>query len=616
MLHIRKILLRGQGVVDALVEFERGANILAGESDTGKSYLVQCLDYILGASSLKFNQQAEPYTELFVEFENSKNEVLTLVRQIGGGNLRAHSTPIQKIVGKGQDIAASRKGKSKKPDVTSVLFPFCGIAEAKLRKNVRGDTQRLTVRTLAPLFLVDEVSIIDLHSPVTGKPSYDDTARKRTLAFLLSGVDDEGIAAVEKNEVFNARLKAKLEVVTELLQPFEFRFTQPQVNTARTLDAEINALIQSVNKELEELTAFQRGVQLDSQEKRKLSLKLDSQLLGIGELLARYRLLDERYRSDLDRLDFISEGAFYLDALQDVVCPLCEQKIPQSGSALNSEGSVPLVRDSAIGEAAKIRAHLMDLKDAISDLEQRRAEAEEKKKRHDQDVVALDRLLTDRYSPQLRDLSGYLEHLIKRRTEREAERLDREHCASLIKLRDEIQTSLDEGGEPKQHWDGLPPMALRNLCNQIECVLKDWSWKGAPRVEFDEKLFDIIVDGQPRQSHGKGVRAILYAAFAIGLLRYCAANGFPHPGVVVIDSPLTSYKKKTSAGISGTDDQIAPGIEHAFWKSISQTPSDVQIIVIENKEPPPDIAAKVHYEWFAGEHAKADERAGLIPNPT
>ena len=46
---------------------------------------------------------------------------------------------------------------------------------------------------------------------------------------------------------------------------------------------------------------------------------------------------------------------------------------------------------------------------------------------------------------------------------------------------------------------------------------------------FNEKEYDIIVDGQPRQSHGKGVRAILYSAFIIGLLKYCIKKGFYAP---------------------------------------------------------------------------------------
>ncbi|CAH1662207.1 hypothetical protein CHELA1G11_12050 [Hyphomicrobiales bacterium] len=74
---------------------------------------------------------------------------------------------------------------------------------------------------------------------------------------------------------------------------------------------------------------------------------------------------------------------------------------------------------------------------------------------------------------------------------------------------------------PKREWESLPSSALRLLCFQIEAVLKEWQWNGEPRVDFDQKAFDIIVDGQARQSHGKGVRAVLHSAFTIGLLRYC-----------------------------------------------------------------------------------------------
>ncbi|WP_411953092.1 hypothetical protein [Aeromonas caviae] len=70
------------------MDFDSGANILAGESDTGKSFLIRCLDYILGAEQLKKPLKvAAAYTHLFVEFENSNNEVLTLERALDGGKL-------------------------------------------------------------------------------------------------------------------------------------------------------------------------------------------------------------------------------------------------------------------------------------------------------------------------------------------------------------------------------------------------------------------------------------------------------------------------------------------------------------------------------------------------
>jgi hypothetical protein len=219
MLQIRTILLRGSGVQDASVTFTDRANILAGESDTGKSYLVHCLDYIFGADELRKRiEEAEPYSQLFVEFENSNSDFLTLERSLGGGHINAYKGRLKDInTAEAERIAPKRAGKSQAKDVTAVLFEFAGIKEAKLRKNNRGEVNRLTIRTMLPLFLVDEVSIIDEQSPVLGKTGFDATPRKRAFAYMLSGKDDTGIVATERKDIATARLNAQLGVISDLL---------------------------------------------------------------------------------------------------------------------------------------------------------------------------------------------------------------------------------------------------------------------------------------------------------------------------------------------------------------------------------------------------------------
>ncbi|MEX5829740.1 hypothetical protein AB3332_06910 [Ralstonia solanacearum] len=617
MLRIRKILLRGHGVDDAYVEFDSGANILAGESDTGKSFLVRCLDYIFGAEKLKNNlKEAAQYTHLFVEFENSEQGFLTLERPLKGGNLLAHQTQIKDIKEAGKEIAPVRKGTSKGPDVTSVIFPFCGIKEARLRKNVRGETQRLSIRVLAPIFLVDEVSIIDEQSPVTGRTGFDDTARKRMFSFLLSGKDDDGIVAAEKDEVVKARLKAKLELVDDLLRPLNERFAASDRDTPTAPSIEFDELIGILTQELESVTGATAALREKSQAAMTRSVRADSQLLGVSEILSKYHLLNERYRTDLERLDFLSEGAHYFGSLQEVPCPLCEQKMPhghteEQGTDTATDGQS--IRRAAIAEAEKILAHRADLARAIDSLELRRDELSDEKQNAELALWLLQEELTQTFAPRLDDTAKRLELLVELRADKEAERAERERWSSLLELRANIEASLTERGQVKQEWDALPSEPLRGLCVEIEKVLVEWHWKGTPRVSFDEKEFDIVVDGQARQSHGKGVRAVLYSAFVIGLLRFCAANQLPHPGVVVIDSPLTSYKKKAAKEVSGSDEPIEAGVEAGFWHSLTRVPKDVQIIVIENKEPPTSVADEVHYEWFAGEYANAGERAALIP---
>ena len=45
---ISQICVRGSKVADATLTFQRGLNVLSGGSDTGKSYLLGCIRYMMG----------------------------------------------------------------------------------------------------------------------------------------------------------------------------------------------------------------------------------------------------------------------------------------------------------------------------------------------------------------------------------------------------------------------------------------------------------------------------------------------------------------------------------------------------------------------------------------
>ena len=45
---ISKVCSRGENKPDAVVEFHSGLNVVSGASDTGKSYLLGCIRYMMG----------------------------------------------------------------------------------------------------------------------------------------------------------------------------------------------------------------------------------------------------------------------------------------------------------------------------------------------------------------------------------------------------------------------------------------------------------------------------------------------------------------------------------------------------------------------------------------
>lgn len=612
MLQLREILLSGKGVPDASVKFGPGPNVIAGESDTGKSYLLHCLDYIFGADELKKRvPEAESYEQLSVEFQNSAGEHLSLVRSLSGGDLSAHHCPIASIEGHGEVVANRRRGLSKAPDVTSVLFSFAGISEAQLRKDNEGKTQRLTIRTFLPILVVDEVSVIEEQSPVLGRPGFDDTARKRMFAYMLSGKDDSSVIATEKKAIVAARLNAQVALINDLLAPLEQRLqSNPTDETEYSID-KIDETIARVSDELLGVENERMTLMQERDAAADLRVKAETQVLAIDQLLTRYQLLSEHYTSDLNRLDFVSEGTHYFDSLQNVTCPLCGQNMDEEHAHEAAQSSADIYA-AARAEAAKILAQRRDLDDAIASLERRREARDAERSSADGTIQAAERRLASIVQPAIANGTAQLRRLNARRLELETARNNNEQVETLRSLKAQIEQTTVGGSRGKKQWEELPGKSITALCKEIEALLKAWKWDGEGRVEFDEKAYDIKVDGQTRQSHGKGVRAVLYSALVIALLRYCQREGLPHPGFVVIDSPLTSYKKR-GAGVHGADTAVSQGVEAAFWESLTTISSAVQVVIVENKEPPSSVASAVHYEWFGGDEAGPGDRIGFIP---
>lgn len=54
MFYIKRITLVTGNGIQSSVEFDAGLNIIYGESNTGKSLIVDCIDYMFGATEHRF----------------------------------------------------------------------------------------------------------------------------------------------------------------------------------------------------------------------------------------------------------------------------------------------------------------------------------------------------------------------------------------------------------------------------------------------------------------------------------------------------------------------------------------------------------------------------------
>lgn len=140
---------------------------------------------------------------------------------------------------------------------------------------------------------------------------------------------------------------------------------------------------------------------------------------------------------------------------------------------------------------------------------------------------------------------------------------------------------------------------------EVETLLRAWHFPGLDRVTFSESDQDIVISGRTRASHGKGVRAIAHAAFNLALLKSCLKGEMPHPGFVLIDSPLVVYREPDT-----DEGGFSHDVKDAFYRSIAEEFRASQVIIFENEDPPSDLGADANIIRFTG---ASHGRQGFIP---
>ena len=119
--------------------------------------------------------------------------------------------------------------------------------------------------------------------------------------------------------------------------------------------------------------------------------------------------------------------------------------------------------------------------------------------------------------------------------------------------------------------------------------------KGNVSFDADPKKFDLVIGDQDRGSMGKGYRAITHAAFIIGLMRYCRRENIPHPGFVILDTPLNPFKGPDEGPSGKVNDEM----KDAFYEDLARDTSGDQFIILENTEPPESVIKRIQYHHFS-----------------
>ncbi|AOM77381.1 hypothetical protein [Pedobacter steynii] len=607
--YIKQISYKGPMGSDATLNFEKGLNIVAGASDTGKSFILETIDYMMGAGKrLEGLDELEKFDTLYMEIRTFESDVAyTIKRDLEGG---LFYIKMGSITQNGDEVKyAPKSSNTNDQNISSFLLGLIGLNSIQLTSSdATKKTRKLSFRDVAHITLINEVKMFTKDSPLLSGNPTTKTAERSFFEYLISQTDSSQVIKVEKEEIRKTRLNAQLEYVKARLKGDRERLVAVESSLEHSQSLNVEDLA-SIN---EKYTAYFRELEGNKLAKKKAideKTEIESELLYNKQLLDRFSLLLNHYDADMERLEFIDEGNNLFSLLKYVACPVCGTDIEEQHYKCiqNSELQSETLNEAIESEYQKIREKTLDLKQTVQEIEGRNRVYQKDLDTTNDLITDLDQRIDQEIMPVISGLKSKIESIVGQELLiKEKARLEADIDALTID-----QKELEEEKKKKRIKEATEPLnqtRLGKLETEVKDLLQAWKFDDVKNVIYDPAKSDIKIDGKNRGSYGKGYRAVGHTAFIIGLMQFLRKNDSKFSKLLVLDSPLTAYKKQDQP--PSDEQQITKELESEFFRSLVDISKSCQIIILENKEPPADVIAKSTYLHFSKN--KEIGRAGLL----
>lgn len=440
---IRKLCLKGEGKKDAVIEFCKGLNIITGPSNTGKTYVYQCINYMFGGQKIpKAIDESIGYKTIYLEIGTSDGKIATFEREIGKNKVYLYECEMNKICNKINSSELMAKHTKDKDSISTELLDYIDIEGWRVRTNDKGNTKSFTFRNIVQLTMLDETRIISEHSPIHSGQVISKTSEFNSFKAIITGKDDSDCQLVDDKLLYKSKIEGQVELIRTLIQEYKDNIEDNKNHVPQkylneeVIDRRIKELSQGIefNKEpIEEKMNLKKKIwEINTVIKDKINL--------FNERIYKFSQLKDNYLSDLKRLEFVVEANFYTSQLTNSQCPLCNNIIIDQNIQFykdNFENNQNDIEAACLYESEKITRQTKDLNKTIEllvcDLNKNNLMNQENNK----EIKSIDESILNELTPKideeeekLFEVIKYKEHIQK--TKEELNRIERLKKANTI----------------------------------------------------------------------------------------------------------------------------------------------------------------------------------------
>ena len=548
---------------DYVVPFDSGLNIIYGDSDTGKSSILNLINYCLGASQLDTYEEIESKGQYCLLDLDLLGTRYTIKRDIfdkkadievyhGGYKMIDNSFP--------KFYAPNYSQNAEDGNFSEFLLQAMRIPLIKIKEAPSKEVTKMVKLSFRDIF---KYNYLD-QDKIGSKKIFGDnfvliTRLKETFKLMYNVLDgqitelegrisvlqaDKSTLTAKNNSVASFLKETQVESLAELTEQREL--LENQLHLLRTAIKEIDFEIISGSEELNHLRKEVNDLELEIRQAYQDQNSLE---LEIKQNIA----LRNEYRNDIRKMDATIEALekFPKIADKELDCPLCDSvvnvsKLKEHFGNTDTKG--------ILGELKSLKRRMRDLDSIYKNLKEienkRINEIKNSISQLEELRVLLDKQSVNVISPYLnkRDTLSYqagtlqsdiknIQHFYKIRFQQSI------NDAEIIELQrnvDELKETLSSLKKDAPSLDKI----LKELGDKVKEILVFVGVKNPTNISISPKTYLPVIRGRDYEKiTSGGVRTVSSVAYYISLMVYAIENPVNYPSFLMIDT-ITKYLGK------------------------------------------------------------------------
>ncbi len=599
----------------------RPLSVIAGAFSTGKTTVLEFVDYCLGASDHPRHPEIMPKVRAAtLEIELSGTPYL-IERAVGEPSTFAYVRPGQLDSDSDQPLPIPQRRPLRpagNPDsLSGLLLAHCKLDGVRLRDlpaQSDSDTDPLSFRDLMWLCFLPNERLDNRNLLFENHPMKH--LRLRQVVDVVFGVhDDRSVDLGRRVRQVDAELaeaRAEYAVASRIVHEqqvgrradLEAAHQRAKAELADTelAIAALDEQARAATGFAEELRERHRNASLDARRAAAVLRDRETQVQRMGPLRA-------QYADDVSKLTMLIEAHRLFDLRRDLRGDLRRPEVqaPGNSSPFEPAGAadhppVDMPDDPPIDTAAELRAakarlaeltgYLEELERDLPDQREKMARAQEAEARAAAEVDsatahavtpylaqrdALARRREDAAAAIQRAVSGLR---LVQSLERRADHVARQESMARS-LREEVATETSDRLRPDR------AAVIARVSERYRQILADWRYPKLADAYLADDLTPFV-RGDPYQVASAGGRTLIALAWQLAMFEVAWETGSSHPGFLMMDSPQKNLGRAGESDAEFADSVTVADIYRHLHGWLSGPGAGAQIVVADNV--PPEMA--------------------------